>query len=105
MGTDILAFEPVGGGLTVKLTATAATSRMAITGAGNSRNIRIHNAGPNKTNVRFGDVTIEATEGAGLELPLGLVEILGCGPSITHMAAICASTETAAISITSGHGV
>jgi len=108
MGTDVLAFEPCGGGLTVNLAVTQTTGNTALTALGDGRNIRFYNKGPDIVYLRFGtSSSITATTASGMPLAAGAIEVLSCGPAMTHVAAITdsGSSKSATIYSTSGHGV
>jgi len=104
MGSEIFAFSPAGKGTTVKLSVSATTSRVALSSFGDGRNVRFFNRGTKLCYLKFGDSTVESTASA-MPLPSGAIEIFEIGPEITHVAAICDSTETATLYATSGKGV
>nr|CRH05510.1 conserved protein of unknown function [Candidatus Magnetococcus massalia] len=90
-------------GPTAALAATETTSRVALPGAGSQ--VRVVNSSENMAFIQFGDSAVEATTGA-IPLPAGLVEVFS-NPLNTnsHVAAICASGETASLYFTTGDGV
>tara|TARA_Y100000310_G_scaffold201702_1_gene201792 strand:+ start:9812 stop:10159 length:348 start_codon:yes stop_codon:yes gene_type:complete len=75
------------------------------------RQLRIYNAGPNRAFIAKGTstvVAVEPTDGTpadGMPIDPGVIEIIGFKAGETHVAAICASGETATLYYTPGVGV
>jgi hypothetical protein len=103
-------------GATVSLSATSTSGNVALPKMPTGRvQIRVHNKGPNTAFIAKGtDSTIAATlpNGAApgaMPIPSGAVEVLTLNNTdkspITHIAAICASTETATLYFTVGAGI
>ena len=97
------AFAPAGN--TVNLAADTSTDRVALTAPASAGGyqVRIYNAGSATAFVRFGTDTIEATTGAGMPIPSGQTEVFTMASTVTHMAAITASS-TATLYVTTGYG-
>lgn len=100
--TDVNAFQA--NGATVNLAVTTSTGSVALTGVGNGGNVRVYNAGSATIFINFGTSTVTATTAAGIPIPSGAIEIYSVGASITHVAAITASS-TATAYFTTGQGV
>ena len=94
---------------TATLAVTASSGRVAINLNG-APQVELYNQGPNDCFVAFGDVTVVATVPSGSSgsypVAAGTVKIVTIlNPnSITNMAAICASTQTAALFASPGVG-
>lgn len=98
-------FAPTGA--TVSRAATSTTASVAITSAALGQGgtcVRLHNIGPNIAFVKFGVSGVEAAA-TDLPIPVGVVEVFAIGPLVTHMAAICASGQTATVYCTPGQGI
>lgn len=102
---DVAAFSPKAAS-TVSLAATATTSSVAVnTGeTAKSKKWRIFNAGPNTVRVEFGPSAVTAVLGTAMPIPSGGVEVFSPGGA-THLAGICAASETATVFITPGEGI
>lgn len=92
------AFTP---GPTVTLSATATSSSSALSGTGSQ--VVFQNAGPNTVFVTFGSSTVTATT-ANFPVLNGQSLQLTRPADSTHVAAICAATQTATLYVTPGEG-
>jgi hypothetical protein len=86
---------------TATLSVTATSSNAALGGTGSQ--VVFQNAGPNTAFVAFGSSTVTATT-AGFPVLNGQSLQLTRPADATHMAAICASTQTATLYATPGEG-
>lgn len=87
--------------LTVSISATSTSASVALDP--NSSTVRVHNKGPNEVFIRFGDSTV-ISSAARMPVPVGAVNTFTKGAA-THVAAICAATETATVRFTNGEGL
>jgi len=102
MGTDVLAFEPCGGGLTVNLAVTQTTGNTALTALGDGRNIRFYNKGPDIVYLRFGtSSSITATTASGMPLAAGAIEVLSCGPALKTPVTVLVVSVTVTVGVSS----
>lgn len=86
---------------TATLSATSSSDRVALAGTGSQ--IVIQNAGPNVVFVQLGDSTVTAAVASGFPVFNGAsVQISRAGH--THLAGICAATQTATVYATPGEG-
>lgn len=91
-------------GSTVNLSAGTTTGNVALTGVGNGGTVRVLNTGTVTVFINFGTSSaVTATLAAGIPIPPNTPEAFAVGPTITHMAAITASS-TASIYATTGQG-
>jgi hypothetical protein len=96
---------------TATLAVTASTGRVPISLNG-ALQVEIYNAGPNDAFVCFGDVTVIATlpstSTGSYPIGAGQCKVITFRAdlvnSLTNMAAICASTQTATIWASPGYG-
>lgn len=94
------------GGNTVAMAISTSSESDPLTRGGT---VRIYNLGPNKVFVAFGGsaiasaIPVEDTPANGIPIASGASHIWDVGVS-THIAAICAATESATIYMTSGTG-
>ena len=103
-------FSPAIYNTSTTLAATATTANVAVTGdnvggTGAKLPVRITNAGPNAAFLNFGTTSaVTATTAAGMELLSGTSEVflIPASVGVAYVAAICAATQTAALSITPG---
>lgn len=86
---------------TVTIAAAAASASAALDQ--HSDVVRVQNKGPNEVFIHFGDAAVTSTT-AKMALASGATEIITKGKA-THVAAICAATETATVRFTAGEGV
>jgi hypothetical protein len=93
-------FAPSGAD-TVQLSATAASSRVAVDSL--SSVVRVLNAGPNTAYLQFGDGSVSSTT-AKMPIPVGSTELFTKG-SATNVAAICDTGNTAVLYFTPGEGI
>lgn len=93
------AFTPQSPTLTVAATETSSSQAFAGTGD----QVVIQNAGPNTAFVKFGASGVASTTA---EFPVfsGSSVQLSRAPTQTHVAVICAATQTATVYITNGAG-
>ncbi len=101
--TEINAFQAVGN--TVSVSATTSTGNVALTSVGSiSGTVRIYNAGSVAAFVNLGTSSaVEAAAATSIPIPPGGVLVLTKPATITHAAAITASS-TATVYFTSGLG-
>jgi hypothetical protein len=100
-------FHPTSGG-TVSLSATSTTGAVALALVpGGQFQIRYYNKGPNTVFVKRGTSTVTAAL-TDYPLPSGIVEVVTVNNpdagGVTHIAGICAATETATLYISIGSG-
>lgn len=88
---------------TAPISATQASSRVAIPGTEGGKTLRICNAGSAWAFAKGGDSTVVA---ATTDTPLGpgAIETFTLGSGDTHIAAICATGQSAALFIQRGIG-
>lgn len=93
---------PVG---SATLDATASTGNVALVQAGGqSYTVWVYSLpADDVAYLAFGASDVEATAG-GIPIPPGVIVPFVVPAGWTHVAAICASTETASLTFTSGHG-
>lgn len=100
--SDTVPFQPQGS--TVNISASNVSSNVALTGAGNGGTVRVFNAGTATIFLAFGtSSSVAATTTAGIPIPSGMREVYTLPPTITHAAAITASS-TATVYFTTGQG-
>ena len=92
---------------TVNVAATSTTGNVSLGAlpSPDGGTVRVYNAGPNTAFIEFGISTIEAVAATSVPVPSGAIETFSRGPSVTHMAAICAASQTATVYATPGNGV
>lgn len=100
-------FEPYGGGQGASLTASTATSRVAMVGTTATVNSAlIINTGTVWVNVQVGNSTVTATT-SSMAIPPGAYALISLttqgSPVPTHLAAIT-TTGTAVVQVTLGYG-
>lgn len=88
---------------TVKLAATDATGRVAISTV-QGHQIRIHNAGSSSVFVAFGDVTIVGSLTTSVPIPAGDIEVFTIPLGTTYVAGICNTGETTNVYFTRSNG-
>lgn len=106
---DLQAFSPIGDTVGVAVTSATATEAMTDTGNNSSPNVMIFNSGPNTAFVNFGDSSVTATltdadNDGDMPIPSGFMGTFDVPGLSTHIAAICASNETATLFVTRGQG-
>lgn len=99
-----MSLHPFTPGATVALAATDASSRAAL-GKPNGWQLHVSTLpADDPVYIKFGDATVVAAVATSMRINPGQTQIFTVPASATHCAAICASTETAALSLTSGMG-
>lgn len=103
MASPIAVFSPVWP--TASLDADSTTDRVELPKpqSGETRNVRVHNAGLVPAFLRFGDAAVTATLVAGMPVAAGNTEMFEIGAGVSHCAALTAS-GTAMVYFTIGSG-
>lgn len=96
----IKTFAP-NGQSTATLAATATSGNVALDQFSSA--VRVHNKGPNEAFIQFGASDVAASV-SHMPIPAGTTAVFTKGIA-THVAGICAATETATLRFTSGEGV
>lgn len=97
-------------GATATLAATATTGSVALGGQprGGAFQVRVVNVGPNTAFIKRGGASVTAAT-TDFPVPAGVVEVLTFNNTdkdpVTHVAAICASSQTATLYFTTGEGI
>ena len=98
-------FTPAAATVSRAATSTTANVALGTIPCLSGGTVRIYNAGPNTAFIEFGGTSaIEAATATSMPIPSGAIETFSRGPSVTHMAAICAASQTATVYATPGNG-
>ena len=95
---------------TVTISATSSTSTTALTSPAKGLfQVRLYNAGTKVVFVRFGTSGSVVAAITDIPIPPGALEVMSLegntSAPITHIAAICAATETTTLYVTTGIGI
>lgn len=85
------------------LSATDTSSSVALDTHGGMQVLIFSPAASDTVFIKFGDSTVEATT-ADIAIGAGFNRVFTIPPGATHVAGICAATETATLHITRGDG-
>lgn len=110
-------FRPIeGANATLACSSSTGSTRLALTtinaGAQRFLSVRVVNLGPGEVFLAFGDSAVTVTAGGstnsandgGFSVPPGMNELFDLRSGDTHVAGICAGTDTARVRISVGYG-
>lgn len=99
-------FRPIGSVLINVTAVSAATALPGSIASVQMPTIRLYNAGPHDCFVvPGGSDAVAVADGTAMIVPAGSIEVFHLLPHDTHLAAICASGQTAALHVTRGEGI